>query len=88
MDSRVGYPSEHLAGKTQDCVASPLFATSVGLLMNAIEKQELEDLIEGTDKPFILVLDSITDPRNLGSIIRSGECAGATGILLLSLIHI
>ncbi len=46
MDSRVGYPSEHLAGKTQDSVASPLFATSVGLLMNAIEKQELEDLIE------------------------------------------
>ena len=50
MDSRVGYPSEHLAGKTQDCVASPLFATSVGLLMNAIEKQELEDLIED-DEP-------------------------------------
>ena len=46
MDSRVGYPSEHLAGKTQDSVASPLFATSVGLLMNAIEKQELQDLIE------------------------------------------
>ena len=50
MDSRVGYPSEHLAGKTQDSVASPLFATSVGLLMNAIEKQELEDLIED-DEP-------------------------------------
>ena len=42
MDSRVGYPSEHLAGKTQESVASPLFATSVGLLMNAIEKQESE----------------------------------------------
>jgi len=42
MDSRVGYPNEHLAGKTQETVASPLFATSVGLLMNAIEKQEHE----------------------------------------------
>jgi len=44
MDSRVGYPSEHLAGKTQESVASPLFATSVGLLMNAIEKQGDEEL--------------------------------------------
>ena len=33
MDTRVGYPSEHLAGDTQDSVSSPLFATAVGLLM-------------------------------------------------------
>ena len=35
MDTRVGYPSEHLAGDTQESVSSPLFATAVGLLMNA-----------------------------------------------------
>ncbi len=40
MDTRVGYPSEHLAGDTQETVSSPLFATSVGLLMNALEKSE------------------------------------------------
>ena len=38
MDTRVGYPSEHLAGNTIDSVSSPLFATSVGLLMNALEE--------------------------------------------------
>ncbi|HJM28653.1 MAG: 23S rRNA (guanosine(2251)-2'-O)-methyltransferase RlmB [Acidimicrobiales bacterium] len=43
---------------------------------------ELEDLIDGVSNPFILVLDGLMDPRNLGSIIRSGECAGATGVLL------
>ncbi|MGB1168164.1 MAG: cell division protein FtsA [Flavobacteriaceae bacterium] len=37
MDTRVGYPSEHLAGNTQETVSSPLFATSVGLLMSALE---------------------------------------------------
>ncbi|MGA0048372.1 MAG: cell division protein FtsA [Flavobacteriaceae bacterium] len=37
MDTRVGYPSEHMAGDTQEIVSSPLFATSVGLLMNALE---------------------------------------------------
>lgn len=38
MDTRVGYPSEHLAGDTIETVSSPLFATSVGLLMNALEE--------------------------------------------------
>jgi cell division protein FtsA len=38
MDTRVGYPSEHLAGNTQETVSSPLFATSVGLLMSALEE--------------------------------------------------
>ena len=37
MDTRVGYPSEHLAGNTQESVSSPMFATSVGLLMNALD---------------------------------------------------
>ena len=37
MDTRVGYPSEHLAGNTQEAVSSPLFATAVGLLMSALE---------------------------------------------------
>jgi cell division protein FtsA len=51
MDTRVGYPSEHLAGNTQEAVSSPLFATSVGLLMNALEEapavRKTEDAAEG-----------------------------------------
>ena len=42
MDTRVGYPSEHLAGDTQEAVSSPLFATSVGLLMSALEGEKIE----------------------------------------------
>jgi cell division protein FtsA len=38
MDTRVGYPSEHLAGDTTEAVSSPLFATSVGLLMSALDE--------------------------------------------------
>jgi len=37
MDTRIGYPNEHLAGDSDEEVASPLYATAVGLLMNAIE---------------------------------------------------
>ncbi len=37
MDTRIGYPNEHLAGDSDAEIASPLYATAVGLLMNAIE---------------------------------------------------
>lgn len=35
MDTRIGYPNEHLAGDSDEEIASPLYATAVGLLMNA-----------------------------------------------------
>ncbi|MEK9613232.1 MAG: cell division protein FtsA [Flavobacteriaceae bacterium] len=51
MDTRVGYPSEHLAGDTQETVSSPLFATAVGLLMNALEQYSTDhEVIEETEK--------------------------------------
>ena len=37
MDTRIGYPNEHLAGDSDDDIASPLYATAVGLLMNAVQ---------------------------------------------------
>src|SRR5210317_1352935 len=40
MDTRVGYPNEHLAGDTDEQTTSPMYATSVGLLMNALEHRE------------------------------------------------
>ncbi|WP_405383730.1 cell division protein FtsA [Maribacter sp. LLG6340-A2] len=44
MDTRIGYPNEHLAGDSDEEVASPLYATAVGLLMNAIKNQEKSKL--------------------------------------------
>jgi len=38
MDTRVGYPNEHLAGDTDKNVTSPLYATAVGLVMDGIKK--------------------------------------------------
>lgn len=37
MDTRVGYPNEHLAGDSDSSTTSPTFSTAVGLLMNALE---------------------------------------------------
>ena len=43
----------------------------------------LEDLC-GAHDPFLIVGDGLTDPRNLGALLRSAECAGATGVVLPS----
>ncbi|UOB18488.1 cell division protein FtsA [Abyssalbus ytuae] len=40
MDTRIGYPNEHLAGDSDSEVASPVYATAVGLVMNALQKKE------------------------------------------------
>tara|TARA_B100000767_G_C19778303_1_gene544149 strand:- start:669 stop:1982 length:1314 start_codon:yes stop_codon:yes gene_type:complete len=42
MDTRVGYPNEHLAGDSDTITASPTFSTAVGLLMNALENSSPE----------------------------------------------
>ena len=46
MDTRIGYPNEHLAGDSDAEVASPLYATAVGLLMNAIKNENKGPEIE------------------------------------------
>ena len=47
---------------------------------------EVDDILdtakERGEKPFILILDGIEDPHNLGSIIRTAETAGVHGIII------
>ncbi|MGI9622521.1 MAG: 23S rRNA (guanosine(2251)-2'-O)-methyltransferase RlmB [Acidimicrobiales bacterium] len=45
---------------------------------------DLEQLMSASagQTPFLLVLDGITDPGNLGALLRTGECAGVTGVVL------
>ena len=42
MDTRVGYPNEYLAGDTDKEIASPLYATAVGLVMDGLERKVFE----------------------------------------------
>lgn len=50
---------------------------------NYCEIEDILDLAKKRDeKPFILILDGIEDPHNLGSIIRTAETAGVHGIII------
>lgn len=52
----------------------------------AIEYSDLEEIIERVGsrggQPFLLLLDGVTDVRNLGAIVRSAECAGVHALIL------
>ena len=37
---------------------------------------------DGPTPPFLLAIDGVTDPGNLGALIRSAECAGVNGLVL------
>ncbi len=43
MDTRIGVPNEHIAGDSEQHIASPIYSTAVGLLMKAIEENEKEE---------------------------------------------
>ena len=48
MDTRVGYPNEHLAGDSDGDITSPLYATAVGLVLDGLERQEKQAFVEDT----------------------------------------
>lgn len=52
----------------------------------AYEYAEVSDILEAARKkqepPFILLLDNIEDPHNLGAIIRTANLAGAHGVII------
>ncbi|HEX5266884.1 MAG TPA: 23S rRNA (guanosine(2251)-2'-O)-methyltransferase RlmB [Acidimicrobiales bacterium] len=59
-----------------------------GVLAHAdpLDEADLEELARGTPgRPgpaFLVVLEGVTDPHNVGAVMRSAECAGATGVVL------
>jgi 23S rRNA (guanosine2251-2'-O)-methyltransferase len=76
---------EYVSRRRIDSVARTDAAQGVVAQARPIEETPLEALCEASRRgrvPFLLVLDGITDPHNLGALLRSAECAGVTGIVL------
>ncbi|HVZ39880.1 MAG TPA: 23S rRNA (guanosine(2251)-2'-O)-methyltransferase RlmB [Candidatus Kapabacteria bacterium] len=68
--------------------AAGVGARSQGVMASAsaVEYADMElliaDLYERGETPLVTALDGITDPHNVGAIIRSAECAGLHGALI------
>jgi 23S rRNA (guanosine2251-2'-O)-methyltransferase len=45
-------------------------------------EHDLDELLAKTDLPFLLILDGVTDPHNLGACLRNADAAGVQGIIV------
>ena len=65
-----------------------LYPAHQGMLayVAAVPYVELSDILDAAaakgEDPFLILLDGVTDPHNLGAIVRSAECAGAHGVVI------
>lgn len=54
--------------------------------VSAYEYVTVKDILSRAEergrKPFVIICDKITDPHNLGAIIRTANCAGADGVII------
>ncbi|MGC8513647.1 MAG: 23S rRNA (guanosine(2251)-2'-O)-methyltransferase RlmB [Acidimicrobiales bacterium] len=95
MCSQVRYPTSpggdgrilvrHVERHELDRVAASDAPQGVVALAEPLSEVQLGSLVErtpGASAPFLVVLDGVTDPHNLGAIMRSCLGAGATGLVL------
>ena len=57
----------------------------LGLLVEPLERLRPEDLLAqlaGTQPALVLVLDQITDPRNVGALLRTAACMGVRAVVV------
>jgi 23S rRNA (guanosine2251-2'-O)-methyltransferase len=75
---------ETLARARFDALALTESSQGVIALARPIKAVDLADLTEpvGGAPAFLLVVAGVTDPRNLGAVLRSAECAGVHGVVL------
>lgn len=83
---KAGIPVQEVERKKLDYMTGNATHQGVAALCAVKEYSSVEDILrvaeERQEPPFIIILDEIEDPHNLGAIIRSAECAGAHGVII------
>lgn len=65
--------------------ASGIAHQGVVAFMAAKEYVDIDDILAGVgagEEPFLIILDEISDPHNLGAILRTADAAGAHGVVI------
>jgi 23S rRNA (guanosine2251-2'-O)-methyltransferase len=75
-------PVSHVSRARVDREARTETNQGVYATCDPIDTVDLDALCELGTTAFLLVCDGIADPRNLGALLRSAECAGVSGVVL------
>lgn len=79
-------PIQYVNKEKLDILSEGGIHQGVAALVTPFEYSTLDDIMEVgsnlNEDPFIIILDEIEDPHNLGSIIRTAECAGVHGVII------
>lgn len=79
-------PVQFVKPQKVDAMSQTEASQGIVALCSAVQYAQLEDLFqkaaEKDTQPFFILADEITDPHNLGAIIRSANAAGADGVII------
>ena len=75
MDTRVGYPNEHLAGDSDSDITSPLYATAVGLVLDGLQRQDKkqDQILEEPEQEINEVPEEAPEKRPIGFLEKLTE---------------
>ena len=86
MAKDAGIPVMKVEKAALDRIAAGQAHQGVAAYISPYEYAEMEDIFaraaEKNEDPFIIILDNLEDPHNLGAIMRTAECAGAHGVII------
>ena len=81
-----GIPVKETDAKKLDFLCGGTAHQGIAAIAAVKEYCSVDDIFEcaekRNEKPFIILLDEIEDPHNLGAIIRTAECTGVHGIII------
>ena len=84
LAARRKVPVETVSRQRLDALARTESHQGVVAQARPVDELTLGELVDGADgrAPFLLVVAGVTDPHNLGALLRSAECAGVSGVVL------
>lgn len=85
LAARAGVPVRRVPRARLERLADTEAPQGVVARAAPLPEADLADLASGrsgSPPPFLVALDGVTDPHNLGAVLRSAESAGATGVVI------